>query len=81
MAYGGVDVKIRVFFTSALAGSERSASRIPGIHSIGVCGPHSQSGRHVKVKIFLFYRDTNSDPFLVQLAANRYTDCATATLR
>jgi hypothetical protein len=37
--YGGVDLEIHIFFTSALAGGEWSASRpgrfTPGIHCIG----------------------------------------------
>jgi hypothetical protein len=38
-AYGGVDVQIHIFLTSALVGGERSASRscrfTPGTNSIG----------------------------------------------
>jgi hypothetical protein len=37
-AYGGVDVKIHIFFTSALAGSEWSASR-PGRFTPGERAP------------------------------------------
>jgi hypothetical protein len=47
-AYGGVDVLIHIFLTSAVAGGERSASRpgyftsgerAPGTHLIGWVGP------------------------------------------
>jgi hypothetical protein len=40
-AYGGVDVQIHIFLTSALAGSEWSASR-PGTHwTVGWVGPRA----------------------------------------
>jgi hypothetical protein len=44
--YGGVDVLIHIFLTSALAGGEWSASRFGrfnnGTHSLGVCvGPRA----------------------------------------
>jgi hypothetical protein len=39
-------------------------------------GPQSQFGRYGEEKI-LSYRDSNSDPSVVQLVASRYTDCAT----
>jgi hypothetical protein len=53
--YGGVDVEIHVFLTSALVGGEWSASR-PGLISPGKelplpIGPQSRSGRHEEVKI------------------------------
>jgi hypothetical protein len=63
MTYGGVDVKMHVFLTSALDGGEWSASRIPGIHSIGGCGLQSQSARYVKVKFFYSTRTRTWTPF------------------
>jgi hypothetical protein len=74
--YGGVDVEINVFLTSALVRGELPASRpcsfnpgerASGTHCIGCwIDPH---------------RDSNSDPSVVQPAAIRYTDSATAVLQ
>jgi hypothetical protein len=59
-AYGGVDVQIHIFLTSALAGGEWSASRpgrlipgerAPGTHWIGWVDPRSRPGRHGEEKI------------------------------
>jgi hypothetical protein len=58
--YGGVDVQIHVFLTSALDGGEQSASRsshftpgkeppVPMDRRMGE--PHSHSGQYAKVKI------------------------------
>jgi hypothetical protein len=59
--YGGVDVQIHVFLTSALLGDEQSASRSGrpvlgekalGANYIGDCvGPKNQSGRYGAVTI------------------------------
>jgi hypothetical protein len=80
--YGGVDVQIHVFLTSALVGGEWSDSR-PGRFTPGksprypldrrLGGPQNRSGGHGKEE-FLDYRDSNSDPSVVQPVASRYTD-------
>jgi hypothetical protein len=60
-AYGGLDVEIHIFLTSALAGAELSASR-PGRFTLGerapwypldrrLSGPQSRSGRRGDEKI------------------------------
>jgi hypothetical protein len=53
-AYGGVDVQIQIFWTSALAGGEWLASglespRYPMDRRLG--GPQSRSGQYGEVKI------------------------------
>jgi hypothetical protein len=73
-----------MFFTSALAGGEWSASRschftpaerAPGTHSVGGwVGPRAGVDDVEKRK--LFYRDSNSDPSVVQPVASCYTDSA-----
>jgi hypothetical protein len=78
-AYGGMDVHIHDFLTSALVGSEWSASRLcrftlgqraPGTHWIGGwVGTKAGYGP---------YRDSNSELSAVQAVASRYTDWATA---
>jgi hypothetical protein len=60
-AYGGVDVYIHIFLTSALAGGKWSVSR--PYHST----PGESSWLH---------RDSNSEPSVVQPVASRYTDYA-----
>jgi hypothetical protein len=77
--YRGVDVSTHVFLTTTLIGDECSASRsyrfTPGkVISVLI-------GRDGEVKIFLPYRDPNSDPSVVQPVASRYTDFATAAHR
>jgi hypothetical protein len=42
-------------------------------------GPQSRSGQRGNEKIWL-YRDSNSDPSLVQPVASGYTDCATTII-
>jgi hypothetical protein len=83
-AYGGVDVYIHIFLTSALAGGEWSASRpgcftsgerAPGTHWIGGWVDPRAGLDDVKRK-FLTQRDSNSDPSVVQPVASRYTDYA-----
>jgi hypothetical protein len=72
---------MQIFMTSALVGGEGSASR-PGRFTPGERAPRyplyrrpSRSGRRWEEKI-LDYRDSNSDPSVVQPVASRYTDCA-----
>jgi hypothetical protein len=70
-AYGGVDVYIQVFLTSALVGGVWSASRPgrythgkrnSGTHWIGAwVGPRAGLN-DVEKRQFLPYRDSNSDP-------------------
>jgi hypothetical protein len=75
--YGGVDVYIYVFLTSALAGGEWSASRLAAVPprkespyplDRRLYGPQHRSGRRGE--------DSNSDPSVVQPVASLYTDCA-----
>jgi hypothetical protein len=82
-AYGGVDVQIHIFLTSALAGAEWSASR-PGRFTPGegAAGTHWIGGwvrpraglDDVEKRKFLTL--PGSDPSVVQLVASRYTDYA-----
>jgi hypothetical protein len=64
-AYGGVDVWLHIFLTSALVGGEWSASHpgrfTPGTHWIGG---------------WVNPRSGLDDPSAVQPVASRYTDCA-----
>jgi hypothetical protein len=72
-AYGGVDVYIHVFLTSALAEGEWSA---PGTHWIeGWVDPRSGLDDVVKRK-FLTLPVLELDPSVVQPVASHYTDCA-----
>jgi hypothetical protein len=81
-AYGGVDVYIHIFLTSALAGGEWSASRPgrfnPGERALsanwigGWVGP--RAGLDDVEKILDPYRDSNSDPEVVRPVAGRYTE-------
>jgi hypothetical protein len=72
-AYGGVDVQIHIFLTSALAGGEWLAS-CPGRFTPGypldrkLGEPQSRSGRREEEKILY--------PSVVQSVASRYTNCA-----
>jgi hypothetical protein len=72
--YGGVDVKIHVFLTSALVRGEWSASR-PGRFIPGEIAPdtHWIGGEE---KILDPTGTRNSTPSVVQPVASRYTDCA-----
>jgi hypothetical protein len=78
-AYGGVDVWIHIFLTSAVAGGEWSASR-PGERAPGypldrmLGGPQSRSGR--RGENYWPYRGSNSDTSVVQSVSSRYTDYA-----
>jgi hypothetical protein len=84
-AYGGVDVQIHIFFTSALVGGELSVSRpcrftprerSPGTHWIvGWMGPEPVWTLWRRENSWS-YRDSSSDPFIVQPVAIRYTDWA-----
>jgi hypothetical protein len=87
-AYEGVDVSLNLFETSALVGGEWSASsprrftpgkRDPGTRWIGGwVGSRAGLDDKEKQKFFTF-RDSNSDPSVVQTVASCYIDCATAT--
>jgi hypothetical protein len=77
---------IHVFFTSALVGGDWSASRpgrftlgeiAPGTHWIGGCVNTSTKWRSEN---FCLYRDSNSDPLVLQPVASRYTVCAIPAL-
>jgi hypothetical protein len=80
-AYGGVHVYIHTFLTTALAGGEWSASR-PGCSTAGERAPGTHwKGGWVDPRAGLddvekrkFYRDSNSDPSVVQPIASRYND-------
>jgi hypothetical protein len=84
--YGGVDVEINVFLTSALVGGEWSASRscrftpgerAPATHWIvGWVGPRAGLDAVEKKKNVWPYWDSNSDPSVVKLVTSRYTDWA-----
>jgi hypothetical protein len=79
-AYGGVDVQIHIFLTSEVSGPLHAPDALPGGKSprypldrrLG--GPQSRSGRRGENSCP--YRDSNSDPSVVQPVASRYTDCA-----
>jgi hypothetical protein len=88
-AYGGVDVYIHIFLTSALAGGEWSASRpcrftlgerAPGTHWIGGWVDPRAGQDDWRRENSWSYRDSNSDPSIVQSVASRYTDCAIPAL-
>jgi hypothetical protein len=72
-AYGGVDAKIHIFLTSALAEGEWSASR-PGCFITGetASGNHWTGGRENCWP----YSDSKSNLSVVQPLACRYADCA-----
>jgi hypothetical protein len=86
--YGGLDVWIHVFFTSALVGGEWLASRpdrftpgerTPGTHRIGGwVGPRAGMDDAQKIK-FLTLPGLELDPSVVQPVVSRYTDCAIPT--
>jgi hypothetical protein len=76
-----VDVWVHVFLTSAVVGSDWSASRPShspsGTHWIGSwVGPRTGPDEEERSKSFP-YRDSNSDPSAMQPVTSRYTDCAT----
>jgi hypothetical protein len=77
-AYGGVDIYIHIFLTSALAGGEWSASRPsrfnPGTHLIGSWVDPRAGLDDVEKIQFLPYRNSNSYPSVAQPVASRYTD-------
>jgi hypothetical protein len=84
-AYGGIDVWIHTFLTSALDGGEWSGSRpccftpgerAPGTHWIGGWVDPRAGLDDVEKRKFLTYRDSNSDPSVVQPVSSRYTDYA-----
>jgi hypothetical protein len=83
--YGGVDVYIQVFLTSALVGDEWSTAlpgrftpgeRVLSIHWIrGWVGPRTGLDDMERRKSCP-YHDLNSDPSAVQPVDSRYTDCS-----
>jgi hypothetical protein len=87
-AYGGVNVKIHVFFTSALVAGEWSASR-PGSFTPGGRAPCTHwIGRwmipragldDVEERKFLTLSGLKLQPLAVQLVGSRFTDYAIPT--
>jgi hypothetical protein len=85
-AYGGMDIQIHIFLTSALVGGEWSVSR-PAALSPGKEPevPIIQEGWWTPEPIWTIwrrqnswpYQDTKSDPSVVHPVASRYTDCST----
>jgi hypothetical protein len=78
--YMGVHIEIHIFLTSALFGSEWSASRpsrfTPGTHWIGGwVGPRAGRDDVEKRKI-LTLLGLELHPSVVQPVVSRYTDCA-----
>jgi hypothetical protein len=78
-AYGGMDVLIHIFLTSALVG-EWSALRpgrfTPGTHCIGGWVDPREVWTTWRSNNSWPYRDSNPDLSVVQPVASRYTDCA-----
>jgi hypothetical protein len=82
-AHGGMDVLSQIFLTSALVGCEWSASR-PGRFTHEERAPvpiEYEAGwapepiwTTLRIENSLPYRDSNSDPSVVQPVASRYTD-------
>jgi hypothetical protein len=84
-AYGGEDVQIHIFLTSALSGGEWSGScpghftpgeTTPGTHWIGGWVDPRASLDDVEKRKFLTLPDSNSDPSVVHPIASCYTDYA-----
>jgi hypothetical protein len=85
-AYGGVDVWVHIFLTSALAGGEWSASRpgrfTPGKRASGTNWIGSWVDTRAclddveKRKFLTTHWDSNSDLSVVRPVARRYTDYA-----
>jgi hypothetical protein len=82
--YGGVDVYIHIFLTSALFGGEWSFShpdrftpgqRAPSTHWIGWWTPEPV-WTTLGTENSYPHRDLNSNPSVVQPVASRYTDCS-----
>jgi hypothetical protein len=65
--YGGVDVQINIFLTSALVGA-------PGTHCIGGWVNPRASLDDWRSENSCSYLDSNYDPSVVQPIASRYTD-------
>jgi hypothetical protein len=88
--YGGMKVQTHVFFTLALVGSERPATRLghftpgeraPGTHwTGGWVGPRAVWTTW-RSENFCPHQDSNSDPLVVLPIASCYTDCAIAALQ
>jgi hypothetical protein len=77
--YGGVDVEIHIFLTSAQVGGEWSASRpcrfTPGTHFIGGwVDPRVGLDDMEKLKFFTLPGIKFLLPLVVQPVASRYTD-------
>jgi hypothetical protein len=68
--YGGVDVQIHIFLTSALVGRLSGQLQAPPTERFGET--QSRSGRGENSS----YRDSNSGPSVVQPVASRYIDYA-----
>jgi hypothetical protein len=82
-AYGRVDVEIHIFLISALTEGERSAlrpgrftprERASGTHWIGGWVDLRPGLDDVENGKYLPYRDSNSDPSVVQPVTSCYTD-------
>jgi hypothetical protein len=83
--YGGVDVYIHVFLTSAIVGSQWShlgrctsgRKTAPGTHWIGgQMAPRTGLDDVEMIEILILYRDSNSDPSVVQPVTSRHMDYA-----
>jgi hypothetical protein len=84
-AYGGVNVAIHIFLTSAVVGGEWSAShpgrftpgeRAYGTHWIGGWLDPRAGLDDMEKRKFSPYRYSNSDPSVAHPVASRYTDYA-----
>jgi hypothetical protein len=79
-AYGGLDVSIHIFVTSALALTEWSASRPAALRPVSIGYEVGWTPEPVwtlwRRESSLLYRDSNSEPSFVQPVASLYTDYA-----
>jgi hypothetical protein len=76
--YGGVDIQIHIFLTSALAGCERSASRLgersPCVHWIGGWVSRRAGLDDVERRTFLILLRPELRPPVFQPISGSYTD-------